>query len=209
MIIFDSGESNKWPIYDYWSELNLVDICRKGEEKDFPILAKAFEVEEDKAETQEQWRALGIKLFRKKFYESVIKCFEKSGDTDLIIRTYAYQNAEEASALMSEGETCTYVARHNLSMSKRERNDKKREGKQLKSQAIVKFGVAAENFEKINVYQRAAQCYYTCKYYEKAGELFEKAEMFQQAAECLMVTGNFSKAAKMFEESKLYLKSFE
>jgi hypothetical protein len=105
LIIYDSGEKTKLPMYEYWESLDLVDICRKGEEMNHPILAKAFEVNENVAESQEQWRALGIKLFRKKFYDSVIKCFDKSGDLDLKIRTLGYMNAEEANLLLSEAET--------------------------------------------------------------------------------------------------------
>jgi hypothetical protein len=90
-----------------------------------------------------------------------------------------------------------------------EKKMKKNEGKRLKQEAMVKFEIAGGYFEKIDVFQRAAQCFYTIKNYQKAAVLFEKGEMYQQAAECQMTIGNFSKAAKMFEECGLYLRSFE
>ena len=82
---------------NYWNSLGLVDLVEKGQEIDHPVLAKAFELSKDKEETKDQWRALGIKLFKKKYYESSVICFEESGDKDLQIRTKAYCNAEEGS----------------------------------------------------------------------------------------------------------------
>lgn len=52
---------------------------------------------------------------------------------------------------------------------------------------MEEFKLAGGHFEKIDLYKNAAQCFYTCKDYDKAGRLFENAKMFQQAAECLKV----------------------
>jgi tetratricopeptide (TPR) repeat protein len=96
-------------------------------------------------------------------------------------------HAENASSYLSEAETCLYQAKNNSILTKHEKRQKKTEGKKLKQEALDTFKTAGEYFEQINLHKNAAQCFYTCKDYEKAGGLFEKAKMFQQAAECLKV----------------------
>ena len=34
----------------------------------------------------DEWRIQGIKLFKKKYYNSAVKCFENSGDQELVLR---------------------------------------------------------------------------------------------------------------------------
>ena len=209
LFIYDSEDKNKEAVYDYWKTLDLVDVCVKGQEYEHPSLKKAFETSHNEEETKEMWRVMGIKLFRQKFYSSVVQWFERSGDEDLKTRTYGYMYADEANNLMSDAETLLYEAKHNKALSKYEKSNKKREGKEKMKEAYSKFKSAGEYFEKIEINKNAAQCFYTCKQYSKAAELFEKIELYQQAAECHMMWSNFSKAAKMFEEWGLYLKSFE
>ena len=209
LFIYDSDGKNKEAMYDYWKSMDLVDICVKGREYEHPTLRNAFNTIQSEEESKEMWRAMGIKLFRQKFYSSVVQCFEKSGDEDLKTRTLGYMYADEASNLMSDSETLLYEGKINKSLSKYEKSKKKREGKQLMSEAYIKFQSAGEYFEKINVTKNAAQCYYSAKNYIKAADLFEKAKFLQQAAECHRMCNNFSKAAKIFEEWGLYLKWFE
>lgn len=200
LFIYDSEQKNKEAMYDYWKSMELVDVCVKGQEYEHPMLSKAFNTTQSEEESKEMWRAMGIKLFRQKFYSSVVQCFEKSGDEDLKIRTLGYMYADEASNLMSDAETLLYEAKINKTLSKFEKANKKREGKQCMNEAFTKFQSAGEYFEKIDVPKNAAQCYYSAKNYKRAADLFEKAKCFQQAAECHKMSNNFSKAAKMFEE---------
>ena len=183
LIIYDSDTKNRNPIFKYWNSLGLIDVVEKGEEINHPVLSEAFKISQSEEETKNQWRALGIKLFKKKYYDSSTMCFEESGDKDLQVRTKAYMNAEEASGLQSEADTLSFQAKHNKFISKFLRRQKKRESKKLRSKAIVKFEKAGEYFEQIGLYKNAAQCYYTCEEYEKAGEIFKKNNDLQQSAE--------------------------
>ncbi|CAI2362242.1 unnamed protein product [Moneuplotes crassus] len=209
LIIYDSDPGNRKPIYDYWTSLELVDVVTKEQAADHPVLSKAFEVSEDVTETKSQWRALGIKLFKKKYYQSVIKCFEESGDEDLKFRTLGYMSAEEATTLQSEGETLLYQAKHDTLLTKHEKRVKKVEGSSLKERSLEKFKEAGEYFEKIDLFRNAAQCFFTIKDYNKAAHLFELGKQFQQAAECNKMIGNFTKAARMFEECGIFSLAFE
>ena len=157
LIIYDSSPGNRNPILDYWTSQELVEIVHKGEEKNYPFLMKAFEASEDELETKDQWRALGIKLFNKKYFESAIRCFEASGYEDLKLRTLGYMYAEEASAIQSEGETHLYQAKHDKLLTKSEKGHKRKEGKDLKAKAAKVFIKAGEYFEKIKLYKNAAQ----------------------------------------------------
>jgi len=94
-------------------------------------------------------------------------------------------------------------------LSKTDRGAKKREAKELKSKAVVEFGIAGEMFAKIGSHRQAAQCLYTAEKYAEAAELFIKCGQYTQAAECYRIIHNYEKAAKMFEESKLILKALE
>jgi len=55
--------------------LNLVDVVQKGDEKDHPILKQGFESLNDNESSIQEWRIMGIKLFKKKFYPAAITCF--------------------------------------------------------------------------------------------------------------------------------------
>lgn len=47
-------------------------------------------------------------MFKRRYYEQAIKCFEHSGDEDFKKRSIAYNLAEEGSKAMSENESLTY-----------------------------------------------------------------------------------------------------
>jgi hypothetical protein len=48
---------------------------KKGEETTHPILRKGFETLQDESSSLDEWRYMGVKLFKKKFYQAAITCF--------------------------------------------------------------------------------------------------------------------------------------
>ncbi|CAI2383785.1 unnamed protein product [Moneuplotes crassus] len=209
LIIYDSDPTNRAPMTHYWDSQGLIDIVKKGQEKDHPVLSKAFEITEDEEVIKEKWRALGIKLLKKKYYDSAKKCFSESGDKDLEIRSQAYWDADEANNLLSESETLLFQAKNDKLLTKFKKRTMKKQGKDYKKEALKRFRSAAYHFEQIKSYRSAAQCYYTCKDYEKAAELFEINDQPLQCAECLRTIGQLEKAAKIYEEHGVYLRAFE
>jgi hypothetical protein len=209
LLIYDQDESNRGAIKQYWEECGVIDIVSKGQEKDHPILKYGFEALADEASSKDEWRTMGINLFRKKFYMSAASCFENSEDEDLKHRCYAYYHADSASSFNSEADTLLYAATNNKNLKKNERTQKRTEAKKLKLKANEDYFKAGDMFEKIQLYKQAAQCFYTTEEYKKAADLFIKVEMFPQAAECFMITKDYSKAAEMFEESNLILKALQ
>ena len=106
---------------------------------DHPILKSGFEVLEDEASSQTEWRYMGIRLFRKKFYTSAATCFEKAGDQDLKHKCFAYFHADEAANLNSEAESLLFTAKHNKTLKRPERKGKRTEAKKLKNQAFEEY----------------------------------------------------------------------
>ena len=209
LLIYDQESKNRGPISEYWETCGVVEVVKKGEEKSHPVLKNGFEAMADEANSKIEWRSMGIKLFKKKFYLSAVSCFDKSGDDDLKFKCYAYYYADKASSLESEAESLVYAAKNNRALKKFEKKSKKTEAKKIRVEATQEFHNAAEMFEKIGSNRQAAQCYYTSGDYEKAAELFILNKQFNQAAEWFKTIHEYEKAAKMFEESKLILKALE
>lgn len=46
-------------------------------------------ISDDKS-SPEDWKIQGIKLFRKRYYDQATKCFQNSGDIDLVKRCEAH-----------------------------------------------------------------------------------------------------------------------
>ena len=153
LIIYDSNPESRNPIFKYWAKLGLVDTLRKGEESDNPLLSLSIE----DSETKDKWKALGIKLFKKQFYDSAIMCFEESGDSNLKIRTLGHKHADQANLFQSQSETLLFQAKNDKSLTKHQKRLKKREGKDKKENSIKFFRKAGEFFEKIEAFKNAAQ----------------------------------------------------
>jgi|LauGreDrversion4_2_1035121.scaffolds.fasta_scaffold25221_7 hypothetical protein len=58
----------------------------------------------------DQWRIQGIKLFKKKYYEAAMKCFQNSEDPDLVKRCLAYKEADIGTSKTSEADSMTWRA---------------------------------------------------------------------------------------------------
>ena len=209
LLIYDQNPTGRSTIKEYWEQLGVVDVVYKGQEKEHPILKDGFEALADEASSKVEWRYMGIRLFRKKFYMSAASCFEKSEDEDLKNRCYAYYHADKATSLNSEAEALMFMAKNNKNLKRSDKTAKRTESKKLKKDAIIEYENAGEMFEKIKCYRQAAQCFYTSSRYDKAAELFIKVKMYPQAAECYMNSKEVEKAAKMFEESNLILRALE
>jgi hypothetical protein len=55
--------------------------------------------------SDEQWRLQGIKLFKKKYYDAAIKCFENSSDAELVLRCKAYKEADAGALKQSSADS--------------------------------------------------------------------------------------------------------
>lgn len=75
LLIYDEDSRCRSEITKFWQTLNLVDVVQKGDEKDHPILKQGFESLNDNESSIQEWRIMGIKLFKKKFYPAAITCF--------------------------------------------------------------------------------------------------------------------------------------
>jgi hypothetical protein len=136
LLIYDQDTSGRNTIKDYWQQCGVVDVVHKGEEKDHPILRDGFETLADEASSKIEWRYMGVRLFKKKFYTSAAACFEKSEDFDLKNRCFAYYHADQAASLNSEAEALLFNAKHNRNLKRRDKATKRTESKKLKAEAM-------------------------------------------------------------------------
>jgi superfamily I DNA/RNA helicase len=72
LLIYDQNDAGRRGISNYWEDCDVVDVVRKGEEKEHPVLKDGFEAIATEADTKKEWRNMGIKLFRKKFYDAAV-----------------------------------------------------------------------------------------------------------------------------------------
>ena len=88
--IYDSSESRRLPMLDYWMRCGLVRVVRVGEkEEDDRVLFTA-------TSTPEQWRTQGDYFRKKGLWEPAIKCYHKAGDTLSEKEAEAYLFAQKA-----------------------------------------------------------------------------------------------------------------
>lgn len=77
---------------------------------------KRKKTEEHSAETQmfrailqqtskEEWKKQGLKMFKNKYFQQAMKCFEKSQDITWFAKSQAYYNADQSSMKVVEAET--------------------------------------------------------------------------------------------------------
>jgi len=108
IVIYDDDIVKRQPMEKYWKNLNLVQIISKDIIENTTGSATAQtsssankDLESFKSliasTSEEEWKKQGLKMFRNKYYEQAVKCFERSKDEPLRKRAEAYMLAEKAS----------------------------------------------------------------------------------------------------------------
>ena len=88
--IYDSSETRRLPMFDYWVRRGLVRVVRLGEtEEDDSVLFTA-------TSTPEQWQQQGDYFRRKGLWEPAMKCYHKSGSELQEREAEAYLHAQKA-----------------------------------------------------------------------------------------------------------------
>ncbi|KAI3972839.1 hypothetical protein MKX01_019497 [Papaver californicum] len=182
------------PMYEYWKELNLVQVRELDES-----LAQAMKV----ASSKEEWRSRGIKLFNEGNFEMATMCFERAGD--LKREKWAKASGLRAAADRLQGSN-SELARIALM-----------EAAEI-YESISKNELAAECFIELKEFKRAGALYRDkCdeSYLEVAGDCFHQAECWCTAAEvyckancltkCLVVCTN----GNLFDKGLDYIRNWK
>ena len=96
--IYDSSETRRLPMFDYWVRRGLVRVVRVGErDDDDSVLFTA-------TSTPKQWSQQGDYFFKKGLWEPAVKCYLKSGNVLLEREAEGYLYAQRArnARVMSE-----------------------------------------------------------------------------------------------------------
>ena len=113
-------------------------------------------------------------MFKRRYYEQAMKCFEHSQDTTLRNRALAYSLAEDASKAQSEADSLQYrLDDQHRTLDKAQRRALKEQIKNFNDKAIQIFNHASKVFLEIGLLKQAAQCLYTAKAYKEAAKIFE------------------------------------
>jgi hypothetical protein len=79
-------------------------------------------------------------MFKRRYYEQAMKCFDHSGDINLRKRALAYSFAEDASKTQSESDTLEYKLEETYKeLDKQQRKQMKEEISQLHLRSLALF----------------------------------------------------------------------
>jgi hypothetical protein len=184
LIIYDDVADGRKPIQNYWERMGVVDVVTKEQIQNPDQLPEGFKNIFEKGQmvnegsSKDQWRLQGIKLFKKKYYDAAIKCFQNSEDQDLVTRCKAYQAADLGTTFMSDADSDTWRAQVFKNITKQEKRRLLKEAKKLRSTSKKHYEQAGHMFAEIGMMKHAASCYYTAKAYGKAGEIFQELKQY-------------------------------
>ena len=235
IVIYDDNIVKRQPMERYWKNLNLVQTINKDILESANAAAESTSSANKDLESfksliastsEEEWKKQGLKMFRNKYYEQAVKCFERSKDEQLRKRAEAYMLAEKASDIIRNIKSEQNLILKDLSQIKeKDMKEKRVRAKQLRNEEKSCFGdyeKAANIFVELNLLKQAAQCYFSAELFEKALEIYEKLELFREAGEaCFMLRqyertavlflkgGDFVRAIECYEQSRNYNKILE
>lgn len=157
-----------------------------------------------------KWRLQGFKLFKVRFYQAAIKCFQNSGDLDMVKRCEGFDLADRATKLRGQADSKMSLVKDKSNFLKKfERSDLKREAMGLKKESDSMMISAGHIFNEIDLNQLSAQCFFSAGDQKGASELFLKMNKFGQAAECFQALGKYRLAANLYAKASLFANAFE
>ena len=161
--IYDSDPKSRLPMFDYWYKRDLVKVVQKEDQ----ISSASNESQDEYAlvfasnSTPEQWKAQGDNFRKKHLWEQAILCYQRAGPENeylakeahayYLIQRARYQKPQlylEAALSFLE---CDEV-HHNLQYIIAAAIC-------LKNSKPPKYHEAAKLFERLNKFEKAAQCY--------------------------------------------------
>jgi tetratricopeptide (TPR) repeat protein len=152
-------------------------------------------------------------MFKRKYFEQSMKCFQMSGDDDLYKKSQANAMADESTKEIIEVESeKNYIKNKLYAYADMSKQDLKRARTKLKNQeikALENFCRAGQLFNEAELYKQAGQCFFSGREYAKAEQCFRKINMVKQVAESLYMQHQYIEAGEHFAEGGDYLKAIE
>lgn len=182
LIIYDEDSTSRKPLEKYWDKIGVTQSVTK-EMLDSVNVTDKKRKSSSSAEVQifnslvaktgsEEWRRQGIKMFKRKYFEQAMKCFQMSGDNDLYKKSQANAMADESTKEIIEVESeKNYLKSKLYAYADMSKQDLKRARTKLKNQeirALENFCHAGEIFREAELYKQAGQCFFSGREYAKA-----------------------------------------
>lgn len=183
VIIYDNYRARRSKILDYWKAMDVVHVVTEDMLKDTEnlpaglrdLLNKGLV---DEKSSPEQWKIQGIKMFRKAYYDEAIKCFEKSADSNLVLRCRAHKLAETAESKRNESNSLQWKVKNYANLAKSTKRTYIRDAAKIRTEAFALFRKAGELFAECENYSFAGSCFYTANVHDRAAEMFRKLDQF-------------------------------
>jgi len=152
-------------------------------------------------------------MFRNKYYEQAVKCFEKAQDERLKNRAEAYMLAERASnKLRTIKNEQNLILKNQNKVKEGEAKERRAKVKQLKKDeraCLDDYEKAANIFFELDLLKQAAQCYFSAELYQNALEIYEKLGLLKEAGEAGFMLKQYEKTADLFLRGGDFIRAFE
>lgn len=140
--IYDSDETKRLPMFDYWNKRGLVKVVKVNEiDHDNMVITKVS--------SPEEWKKLGDTFKRERLWEPAVKCYKRAGRIDLENEAKAFYFYKQA------------IQKHSQSDS---------EALYVKAALAFLNSDRAHHNQKLLVW--AAKCLKNAKKYTEAGTLY-------------------------------------
>lgn len=181
LIIYDESNENRDQMLRFWSQLSAVDIITEDMIRQSLLSIEELsqdqkqimlnliesqphlqhlneqEKEENRLSRKRGWKMQGIKMFKRRFYEQAIKCFQNAEEETLQKRAQAYFFAEKGSTLMSQNEQIlNKLTDFSSTLSKVEKRELKMQLKGSQKESKEFFQRGSELFIELGLKKQAA-----------------------------------------------------
>ncbi|KAJ7371740.1 TPR and ankyrin repeat-containing protein 1 [Desmophyllum pertusum] len=175
---FDEDMVHRAPVFEYFQRLGLVNVVAIGDrDAGSGDLVNMFAAKS----TAEEWRKGGIRFYKHRLWVPAIQCFTFAGDTLMLQKSQAQQQAAEATKFHSTN----------------------------RQQMRDEFLRAVESFLKCDMYDEAEICLYNAREWVLLAKLYQKTEKYQDAARLFKKKGLYKEASECYESQNNYAETIE
>ncbi|KAJ7371763.1 TPR and ankyrin repeat-containing protein 1 [Desmophyllum pertusum] len=165
-------------MFEYFQRLGLVNVVAIGDrDAGSGDLVNMFAAKS----TPEEWRKGGIRFYKHRLWVPAIQCFTFAGDTLMLQKSQAQQQAAEATKFRSTN----------------------------RQQMRDEFLKAGESFLKCDMYDEAEICLNNAREWVLLAKLYQKTGKFQNAARLFKKKGLYREASECYESQNNYAEAIE
>ncbi|CAD8177655.1 unnamed protein product [Paramecium octaurelia] len=195
VIIYDDDPQQRNHLERILKQYNVCDFTRnQHQNKQIPCNArqdinvpqvKVQEIQQELKQKQPRilddeekqiWEQQGQLMFQKRLYDEANKCFERSQNERMALLSKAYLNATKGAQKLANYKS------YKVQFKIKGTLDLKNKMEELEALLKQDFQEAAQQFQQLEDFQQAANCYYSGMMYEDSAMAFLNLQILPQAA---------------------------